>query len=372
MRTRDFDYELPESFIARHPLPRRDASRLLVLWRESDRLEHRHFFDLPDYLRPGDLLVLNDTQVLPWRFRAQRETSGGKVEVLLLREEAPGRFQALLRANRKVPEGEWICLGEGGPRARVGPPGGGRTLEFHPFADLRAWLRAHGEVPLPPYLKRPPVPEDRERYQTVYARREGAVAAPTAGLHFTPELLDRLEAQGVRVARLTLHVSYGTFRPVRVEDPADHRMESEAYCVPPETAEAVNAARREGGRVVAVGTTCVRALESAALAEGGRGEVLEPRAGETDLFIREGHRFRAVDALLTNFHLPRSTLLMLVAAFAGRERVLRAYGVAREMGYRFYSYGDSMLILWRADRQEGPGETGWGSWEEPGGDRRGR
>lgn len=358
MRMDRFDYELPAGAIAQEPADRRDQSRLLVVDRERGRWEDARFDDLVDRLRPGDLLVVNETRVFPARLAARRET-GAAVELLLTRAvgggdpaEAPGdEWEALARPARKARPGETLILldrdGRPAPEARAtvveSRESGAKVVRLDVPGDPREWIEAHGHVPLPPYIERDDRPADRERYQTVYARRTGAVAAPTAGLHFTLELLDRLAAKGVERAPLVLHVGPGTFRPVTVDEADEHEMDAEWYRIPAETAAAIDRARREGGRVVAVGTTSVRALESAARSweEVGPG----PVEGWTDLFIRPGHEFRRVDAMVTNFHLPRSTLLLLVAAFAGTELILGAYRHAVESGYRFYSYGDAMLIV---------------------------
>lgn len=351
----DYDYELPGASIARRPAERRDESRLLVVDRARRCWTDRTFQDLVSYLEPGDLLVVNETAVFPARLFARRPT-GGKVEFLLTRpldgpdpERAEGRrWEALARPGRKARRGDALeLLGREGRRsgARVVVEGkdeaGRRIVRLEVPGDPWRWIAAHGHVPLPPYIGRDDEPADRERYQTVYARRRGAVAAPTAGLHFTSEVLDRLERKGIERAALTLHVGPGTFRPVTVDRADDHAMEAEWFRLPSETAAAVARTREGGGRVVAVGTTVVRALESAAREWDDRPRWAE---GWTDLFVVPGHRFRVVDALLTNFHLPRSTLLLLVSAFADRELVLAAYEHAVEAGYRFYSYGDAMLV----------------------------
>jgi len=342
VRTSDFDYDLPEDLIAQRAVPR-GASRLLVLDRATGRLDHRSVSDLPVLLAPGDLLVLNDTRVLASRVFAMRPT-GRRFELLLLRPDPEFvAWEALLRPSARASVGERLELPDGGGVTPVASLGEGRwTVACDPPLDV-ARLDRLGEAPLPPYISRPDgaTPEDRARYQTVYAMRPGSAAAPTAGLHFTEELLDRIRAVGVETAFVTLHVGLGTFRPVTVERVADHTMHAEWYDVPAATATAVETARADGRRIVCVGTTVVRTLEGA-LATGG-----SLRAGEgwTDLFITPGFRFRAVGAMLTNFHLPRSTLLMLVSAFAGRERVLAAYREAVAERYRFFSYGDAMLIL---------------------------
>ncbi len=333
LRTEDFDYRLPPEAIAQHP-GERGESRLLTL---GQTVEERRFAELPDLLEPGDLLVVNDTRVIPARLRARRPT-GGRVEILLAEREGPASWWCLLRPGRRLFPGAPLEV-EGGPAARVDERADGRfRLTFE--QPIEALLPEIGETPLPPYIDRPVEPRDRERYQTIFAARPGAVAAPTAGLHFTPAILDSLERRGVRRASLTLHVGPGAFRPVRTENPEAHAMDAERFEIPEATAEAVAAARREGRRVAAVGTTVVRALETAASTDG----LVAAGAGRTDLYIRPGYEFRVVDRLITNFHLPRSTLLMLVCAFAGRRRTLDAYRQAIGSGFRFYSYGDAMLL----------------------------
>lgn len=351
MRLADFDYELPPERIAQEPARQRDGSRLMVL-DPAGAPQHRRFADLPALLAPHDLLVLNDTRVIPARLRGRKPT-GGEVEILLDRPLATeaareGRrvsaWLCLMQAARPLRAGGAISLPEGGRLHVLGREEGGLfRVELDLPCPWAEYLERCGEVPLPAYIRRDPedprFPADRERYQTVFAREAGAVAAPTAGLHFSSELLQRLEERGVRTTRVTLHVGPGTFLPIRAEEIDHHRMLSERFRVSAEAARAVSETRQRGGRVVAVGTTVVRALESAA-----RGGEVTAGEGETDLFIRPGHRFRAVDALVTNFHLPRSTLLLLVCAFAGRERILSAYAEAVKSGYRFYSYGDAMFI----------------------------
>ena len=347
MRTADFDYELPPELIAQQPAARRTSSRLMVLPRADGAPAHETFGDLGRHLRPGDLLVLNNTRVIPARLHGQKIATGGRVELLLLEEEAPGRWDALLRAGGRRPRpGEAMDFAGGAIRAELLEERelGRALVQVAADRPLLELLDAHGETPLPPYIRREPgagaQPEDRARYQTVYAREPGAVAAPTAGLHFTPELLAELASGGVATAEVTLHVGLGTFRPVTAEDTAAHRMEAERYEVSPAAAAAVRAAKARGGRVVAVGSTSVRTLEAAAAGTGS----VEAGRGRTDLFIVPGHAFRAVDAIITNFHLPRSTLLMMMSAFAGRERLLAAYAEAVRLRYRFFSYGDAMLI----------------------------
>lgn len=377
MKVSDFDYHLPPELIAQYPAPERQAARLLVLRRATGAIEHRLFPDLLDYLAPGDLLVLNETRVFPARLFGRMTGTGGKLEVVLLRERQPGTWEALVQPGRRARPGTTVLFGDGRLRAEVLDltPEGGRALRFSPGDPDLFWreLFRLGEVPLPPYIKRRPEESDRERYQTVYARVTGSVAAPTAGLHFTPELLEQIRNQGVHTAFLVLHVGLGTFRPVKAEQVEQHRMHEEFWRLGRSEADLINDTRRRGGRIVAVGTTTVRALESAAASgrdrdgNGGRtsdgnsggnsgnsdGSVapgegcgsLVAGEGWTRLFIYPGYRFRIIDGLVTNFHLPRSTLLMLVSAFAGREQVLRAYREAVAGRYRFFSYGDAMLIM---------------------------
>lgn len=336
------DYDLPPHLIAQEPAADRDASRLLVVDRLMGELRHHHFRDLPDLLNPGDLLVLNDTRVLPARLVGRREKTGGRWEGLYLRESADGLWQLLAQTRGRPTAGEVIVI-EPGPlkltlRGRVGghwlaePSPAGRTAEL---------LAASGQVPLPQYIRKGrAAAADRDRYQTVYARADGSVAAPTAGLHFTPALLDGLRARGIERASVTLHVGLGTFEPMKTSDPTRHKMHAEWGEVPAATVESVRGCKARGGRVIAVGTTATRALESAA--SGGE---LRPWAGETDIFIHPPYRFRVLDGLITNFHLPRTTLLLLVAALAGPELVKAAYAEAIRQGYRFYSYGDAMLVV---------------------------
>ncbi|HVS03389.1 MAG TPA: tRNA preQ1(34) S-adenosylmethionine ribosyltransferase-isomerase QueA [Thermoanaerobaculia bacterium] len=337
MLVADFDYQLPDELIAQHPAPR-GASRLLVL-RGDGGVEHRQFAELPPLLAAGDLLVVNDTRVLPARLFGRRLPGGGAMELLLAEKGGPREWQALLKPGRRAWPGTRIDLAPGLWCEVVAKHRDGRhRLRFS--EPIEPWLERLGHVPLPPYIKRPDGPADRERYQTVFARQPGAIAAPTAGLHFSQASLEELDERGVRRAAVTLHVGLGTFKPVTAELVHEHRMDAEVYRVPAATAAAIAATRASGGRVVAVGTTVVRALESAAAADG----TVVAGEGRSELFVYPGHRFRVVDALLTNFHLPRSTLLMLVCALAGRERVLAAYRQAVAAGYRFYSYGDAMLV----------------------------
>ena len=337
MLTREFHFELPREQIAQEPPARRGDSRLLAL--QGGRTLDLGFRDFPDLLRPGDLLVLNDTRVVPARLFGVKAGTGGRVELLVERVLDEERALVHLRASKAPRPGSRLEL-EGGVRAEVlGRRGELYELRFPGPEPVLALLERHGHVPLPPYIERTDQDRDRERYQTVYARAPGAVAAPTAGLHFSEAMLETLEDMGVQTATVTLHVGAGTFQPVRAERVEEHRLHAERVSVGPEACAAVGAARARGGRVIAVGTTVVRALESAA-AGGG----LEPLAGETRLFIYPGYRFRVVDALLTNFHLPGSSLLMLVCAFGGYERVMAAYRHAVEAGYRFFSYGDAMWL----------------------------
>jgi len=340
-----FDYDLPREMIAQMPVEPRDSARLMVLDRQTGAIRHAIFRDLPEFLEPGDLLVINDTRVFPARTLGRRST-GGRVEVLFIRQIAPGKWEALVHCHGVPKPGEQLMLEDDALAIRlIERVHAGRWIVSLPRGvDLLERLEAIGRVPLPPYIRRDPdrqrEPMDRERYQTVYAREPGAIAAPTAGLHFTERLMSALEVKGVRVARITLHVGVGTFQAIRVQDIRKHRMEREYYRIPASTAALITEAKAAGRRVVCVGTTTCRALESAADEAG-----LRPSEGWTDLYIYPPYRFRVVDALITNFHLPRSTLLVMVSAFAGRERILSAYEVAKREGYRFYSYGDAMLIL---------------------------
>ena len=345
MQISDFDYELPEELIAQHPLPERDASRMLVVDREHQRLADEQFVSLPKHLRAGDCLVLNNTKVFPARLIGERVPSGGTTEILLLDEIEPNLWQVLARPARRLRLGARISFGDGRLQATVTAANedGTRLIQFEPRDNFRNLIAEVGQPPLPPYIKREGAlnAKDRERYQTVYARETGAIAAPTAGLHFTPQVFDQIRKAGVSIAEITLHVGYGTFEPVRVKDISQHRVLPETFSIPAEAAEVINRARVSGGRIVAVGTTTTRALESAASPDGG----ISPHTGAADLTITPGYKFRIVDALVTNFHLPRSSLLLLVSAFAGRELTLKAYSHAVGERYRFYSYGDCMLIL---------------------------
>ena len=339
MKLSDFMYELPEERIAQTPVEPRDHSRLLVVHRDTGEIEHRHFYDVIDYLIPGDCLVINETKVIPARLYGERPT-GGACEVLLLKQVGPKRWETLVRPGKKLKPGAEVIFGGGRLRGRVleSTDAGGRIVEFECEGTFEAALDALGEMPLPPYIHEKL--QDRDRYQTVYAKQDGSAAAPTAGLHFTPELLARIREKGIDVVPVLLHVGLGTFRPVKAENIEDHEMHTEYFEVTEDAAERINAARARGGRVVAVGTTSVRTLESAA----ADGRVRAMR-GDTNIFIRPGYRFQMVDALITNFHLPGSTLVMLVSAFYDRERILDAYRLAVRENYRFFSFGDAMMIV---------------------------
>ena len=339
MKTTDFDYDLPPERIAQTPVEPRHASRLLVLRRDQSELEHTTFWQVGDYLKPGDVLVINQTQVIPARIFA-RKPSGGKVELLLLRRQDDCTWEALVGGKGLI-AGKSVAL-ENGQTAIVEAvlEGARRLLRFS--EPVEPYLQAKGQMPLPPYIHTPLA--DPGRYQTVYAAQPGSAAAPTAGLHFTVELMQKLEAQGIHFERLTLHVGLDTFAPVKEDDPARHVIHTEWCELTAQAAETINQARREGGRVVAVGTTSVRTLETAARA-AKPGEAVGAFSGPTGLYILPGFQFKAVDAMITNFHLPRSSLIMLVSAFAGRERILAAYREAIRLSYRFYSFGDAMLIL---------------------------
>ncbi len=340
MRLEDFDYPLDESLIAQQPIEPRDHARLLLVDRTAAAPSHRRVDTLPDLLRPGDLLVLNDTQVIQARLHGHKRPSGGKVEVFLVRAtHAKHVWQALVKGG--VRPGQQMELPDGVMATVASVDDNGTAVAFPQNLDVLAYVEKAGAVPLPPYIRRAPTEEDRGRYQTVFARRPGAVAAPTAGLHFTETLLHTLRRNGVRTAYVTLHVGPGTFKPVTCEEIHEHRMDPEWFELPADTAGLVNDTRAAGGRVIAVGSTSVRVLETAAQ----KGLPLRAATGETALFIYPGYEFAVVDAMLTNFHLPKSTLFMLVCALAGRERMLEAYRVAAEEKYRFYSYGDAMLIL---------------------------
>lgn len=339
MKKSDFDFYLPEELIAQTPLEKRDSSRLLVLDKESGAIEHHHFYELPDYLNENDCLVLNNSRVLPARLIGKR-ASGGAVELVLLRDLGKGRWECLSRPGRKTKPGTRLEFGGDELQAEVEAvvEGGNRIVRFEYEGIFLEVLERLGKMPLPPYIKEEL--NDPERYQTVYSRELGSAAAPTAGLHFTPELLEKIAAKGVKICYVTLHVGLGTFRPVKEDDIEQHEMHSEFCIVPDDTARIVTETKKNGGRVIAVGTTSCRTLESFAKPDG----TLAPSSGWTDIFIYPGYSFKCIDALVTNFHLPESTLIMLVSALAGREHVLNAYNTAVEQRYRFFSFGDAMFI----------------------------
>ncbi len=339
--TKDFYYDLPQERIAQTPLADRTASKLLVLNRENGEVGHRHFRDIIEYLNPGDCLVMNNTRVIPARLYGSKEGTGGKIEFLLLKRISLDDWEVILKPGKKAKVGSRFEFGNGLLKAEVLEiiEDGKRIVRFFYDGVWEALLDKLGEMPLPPYIKEKL--EDRERYQTVYSKIEGSAAAPTAGLHFTQSLIDELREKGVRLAELTLHVGLGTFRPVSVENAEEHIMHTEHYEVSNDAAEIINETRRNGGRIVAVGTTSVRTLETVADEEG----TLKPQIGDTNIFIYPGYKFKAVDALITNFHLPESTLLMLVSALAGKEKILNAYKTAIDKKYRFFSFGDAMFIV---------------------------
>lgn len=340
MKTSDFMYDLPEELIAQTPVEPRDHSRLLVYNRAARTIEHKHFYDVIDYLNPGDALVINETRVIPARLYGVR-AGGGACELLLLKQLGPKRWESLVRPGAKLKVGKTVSIGEGRMTATIvgESEGGARIVEFECEGTFEAALDELGEMPLPPYIHEKLA--DRSRYQTVYAKEDGSAAAPTAGLHFTPELLDRIRAKGIDVIPILLHVGLGTFRPVKAENVEDHEMHSEYYEVSEDAARRIHEAKASGHRVVAVGTTSVRTLESSAQESG---EVAAKKAW-TQIFITPGFHFNAVDALITNFHLPGSTLIMLISALMGREEALRVYETAVQQRYRFFSFGDAMLIL---------------------------
>lgn len=340
MKTSDFYYDLPQELIAQTPLERRDSSRLLVLHKTDGAIEHRHFFDILDYLHEGDCLVMNDSRVIPARLLGKRVPSGGAVEVLLLTDKSDGIWECLVKPGRKLHEGAEISFGDGALTATVKEvlETGNRLVQFHYEGIFLEILERLGKMPLPPYIKEEL--QDGERYQTVYSKVNGSAAAPTAGLHFTKELLAKIAAKGVKLAYVTLHVGLGTFRPVKAEEITEHHMHSEFCMISSETAELLNETKRNHGRIVCVGTTSCRTLESLAEEDGTFSE----KSAWTDIFIYPGYHFKAMDALITNFHLPESTLIMLVSAFAGYDHVMNAYQEAVQNRYRFFSFGDAMLI----------------------------
>lgn len=340
MKTSDFAYDLPEELIAQDPLADRASSRLMVLNKETGEREHTDFHHIIDYLYPGDCLVLNDTKVIPARLIGQREETGGKVEVLLLKRKENNIWETLVKPGKKARPGTRLSFGDGLLKAEVKEvvEEGNRLIQFEYDGIFEEILDQLGQMPLPPYITHEL--KDKNRYQTVYAKYEGSAAAPTAGLHFTEELLEEVKEKGVRIAKVTLHVGLGTFRPVKVDDVTKHHMHTEYYHVSKEAADTINETKRNGGRVICVGTTSCRTIESAANEDG----ILEEKEGDTDIFIYPGYRFKVLDGLITNFHLPESTLLMLVSALAGKEHIMDAYEEAVRMKYRFFSFGDAMYI----------------------------
>lgn len=341
MKLSDFNYNLPEELIAQDPLEKRDNSRLMVLHRETGELEHKHFYDVIDYLNPGDCLVVNNTKVIPARLMGVKEETGASIEVLLLKRKEEKVWETLVKPGKKARVGARISFGDG---LLVGEvidvvEEGNRLIRFEYDGIFEEILDRLGQMPLPPYITHQL--QDKNRYQTVYAKYDGSAAAPTAGLHFTEELLQKIQDKGVRIAKVTLHVGLGTFRPVKEENVLDHHMHSEFYIVDEEAAKIINETKANGGRVISVGTTSTRTLETVAEPDGH----IPVKSGWTDIFIYPGYRFKAVDCLITNFHLPESTLIMLVSALADRETILHAYKTAVEEKYRFFSFGDAMLIL---------------------------
>ena len=341
MKTSDFFYELPEELIAQDPLEDRTASRLLVLDRKTDKLEHKIFGDVINYLNPGDCLVINNTRVIPARLIGEKEGTGGKVEILLLKRRENDIWESLVKPGKKLRPGARVIFGDGRLKAEILEIAeeGNRLVKFYYEGIFEEILDSLGEMPLPPYITHKL--EDKEMYQTVYAKIDGSAAAPTAGLHFTNGLLEKIRQKGIRIASITLHVGLGTFRPVKVEDVNNHHMHTEWYEVNNEAADIINETKKNGGRVICVGTTSCRTIESVADENG----FMSAKTGETDIFIYPGYKFKVMDGLITNFHLPESTLVMLVSAFAGKERVLSAYETAVKERYRFFSFGDAMILL---------------------------
>lgn len=340
MDLKDFNYDLPEELIAQDPLEDRSSSRLMVLHKDTGRIEHKIFRDIIDYLNPGDCLVINDTKVIPARLMGIKEDTGAAIEVLLLKRNADDVWECLVKPGKKARTGARIVFGEG---LLVGEivdviEGGNRMIKFHYEGIFEEILDKLGQMPLPPYITHKL--QDKNRYQTVYARNEGSAAAPTAGLHFTKELLEKIKEKGVNVVSITLHVGLGTFRPVKVDKIEEHHMHTETFNISKEAADTINRARAAGGRVIAVGTTSCRTLESAAADDG----TIPAGSGDTDIFIYPGYKFKAIDCLITNFHLPESTLIMLVSALAGRDNIMNAYETAVKERYRFFSFGDAMFI----------------------------
>ena len=341
MKTSDFFYELPEELIAQDPLEDRTASRLLVLDRKTDKLEHKIFGDVINYLNPGDCLVINNTRVIPARLIGEKEGTGGKVEILLLKRRENDIWESLVKPGKKLRPGARVIFGDGRLKAEILEIAeeGNRLVKFYYEGIFEEILDSLGEMPLPPYITHKL--EDKEMYQTVYAKFDGSAAAPTAGLHFTNELLEKIRQKGIRIASITLHVGLGTFRPVKVEDVNNHHMHTEWYEVNKEAADIINETKKNGGRVICVGTTSCRTIESVADENG----LMSAKTCETDIFIYPGYKFKVMDGLITNFHLPESTLVMLVSAFAGKDRILSAYETAVKERYRFFSFGDAMILI---------------------------
>ncbi len=340
MELKDFDYYLPKELIAQDPLENRSSSRLLVLHKNTGEIEHKVFSDIIDYLNPGDCIVINDTKVIPARLMGTKEGTGAAIEVLLLKRKSNDEWECLVKPGKKARPGAVIEFGDGLLKGEIVDvvDEGNRIIRFEYDGIFEEILDKLGQMPLPPYITH--ALKDKNRYQTVYAKNEGSAAAPTAGLHFTPELLDSLKEKGVEIASVTLHVGLGTFRPVKVENVEEHHMHSEYFCIEQVEADKINKARANGHRIISVGTTSCRTLESAALEDG----VVPASHGDTDIFIYPGYSFKAIDCLITNFHLPESTLLMLVSALAGKENIMKAYETAVDLKYRFFSFGDAMFI----------------------------
>lgn len=344
MHINDFDYFLPEEQVAQHPADKRDQSRLLIVDRKTGNLEHKHFYDIVDYLNPGDCLVMNNSKVIPARLFGTKEKTGAKIEFLLIKRIEGNNWEAMVRPGKKLHIGDRVSFAEDGSlSAEVVEhgEGGTRIVRFEHEGDFLDLLDHIGKIPLPPYIERESDEEDKERYQTVYCREEGSVAAPTAGLHFTEELIERVIAKGVKIAFVTLHVGIGTFRPVKCDIIEEHKMHFEEYEIDEENAAIINDTKKAGGRIISVGTTSTRTVESAASEDG----IVIAGRGNTDIFIYPGYTFKVIDSLVTNFHLPKSTLLMLISALYNRENILRVYHEAVEQKYRFFSYGDAMLII---------------------------
>lgn len=347
MKIDEFDYELPEELIAQQPSAQRDMCRLMVTDRKKGTIEHRHFYDVLEYLNPGDCLVMNNSKVLPARLFGEKEGTGAKVEFLLIRRMEGDTWETMVKPGKRLKPGDWVSFSDNF-RAEILDYGedGTRIAAFHYDGIFMERLEELGKMPLPPYIQRESTAEDKDMYQTVYCKEEGSVAAPTAGLHFTEELLAKAVKKGIRLAYVTLHVGIGTFRPVKCENIEDHHMHFEEYFVDDETAEIINDTVRQGGRIISVGTTSTRTLESAAVYDEAAGRhLIKAGGGSTDIFIYPGYRFKMVDGLITNFHLPKSTLLMLISALYNREKILEAYEIAVREKYRFFSYGDAMLII---------------------------